>query len=571
MLALALAAVVLALFASPAQAITRQIVLGPGQHPSVAVPPSTSRVVHAVWATTSGFDESEGVLNAIGYCRWRVGRPACETRQTLLVMGREGDFSAPEITAVLERRQNGPSTNYTPLLVITDSRCCGADQTGRWVLTSRDDGDTWRAARVSTLSSAHGSMLHRAGMFEVVHPGVVDPPAGPSLTFIGSGFATFGFPVALDHVHDLNSPLPLNTTFPGFADDGARRVDAEGMGILPDGRLFAVGYPRDDRGGAAFMRTTLPGANPRDVAGGWTPWQPFTLPLSRESAGTAIEDVAEGAADLLVRENLGLNDVLWALPLAGSTPGRRALIAAATGDPVTPRSPGRLAQALQDSSAVWVTQKEACPRGRRCLVFRRTENGAWTGPKEIVRSVPLGGPDFGDATLAARFGNDLAVAWSESRRGGSGLPEVRLAWPCAGPTDSVRGCERNQSKPAHHVPFAELGAPNIVSGRSFTATVTGNRIDRVRVTLLPPVCRPPSTGDPCFAFRRPVRRGDGSAPYTARFTRLPVNRSASTISFWKNRLCGVDAYLYRLRARVVFTTGTRATLWRNLSVCPPLT
>jgi hypothetical protein len=586
MVALVLAAVVvLALFAQPVQAETHELVLGHGQHPSAVFSSRSdgSRFVHAVWATTSGFDESEGVLNAIGYCRWRLGAPACENRQTLLVMGREGEFSSPEITRYFERRVTDPNpirapgTDYTEVLVITDARCCGADQTGRWVLTSRDGGDTWGGARVSRLGSAHGSMLHRAGNFELISPRVVDAPAGPSLTMIGSEFATFGLPVALDHVADLNAPMTLNTEFPDFADDGAQRVYAEGMGTLRDGRPFAVGYPGNDRGGAAFVRTALPGANPRDVAGGWTPWQPFALPRGRESVHTTIEDVAryeDTAPALLEGEILRDNDVLWAVPFDGGVPGRRTLLSGATGTPVADSSVGSLVVFGDNSYALWPTQQEGCPRGRRCLVWRKTErpSSAWTGPEEIVRSVPRDGPYLGGATLAVGFADqEIAATWSERRDDASGLPVVRLRWLCQ--ERRIRSsCQRHEwnSGERHGAPYARLDAPNLVTGRSFTARVLERKVDRVRLTLLPPSCRPPSTGDSCFAFRRPVRVADDSAPFSAQFKRLPVNPNASTLGFWQNRLCGVDAYLYRLRARVTFTEGTRKTLWRNVSVCPPL-
>ena len=96
MTVLALAAVLLVLLVSPAQATTRQIVLGPGQHPSAVFPTRQDdpRTVHAVWATTSGFDPAERVLNAIGYCRWRVGAASCEDRKTLLVFGGAGRASS---------------------------------------------------------------------------------------------------------------------------------------------------------------------------------------------------------------------------------------------------------------------------------------------------------------------------------------------------------------------------------------------------------------------------------------------------------------------------------------------
>ena len=67
-----------------------------------------------------------------------------------------------------------------------------------------------------------------------------------------------------------------------------------------------------------------------------------------------------------------------------------------------------------------------------------------------------------------------------------------------------------------------------------------------------------------------MRIARNAAPFTARFSRLPVASTFSTISVWQNRLCGVDAYLYRLQARVTFRGGQRVILRRNLSVCPPL-
>jgi len=574
MLALVLAALALALFLSPAQAATHQIVLGHGEHPSVST--DGADTVDAVWATTAGFDESEGVLNAIGYCRWQVGARTCGHRQTLLVMSRDGAFSAPEITTYYERWFDGPRLHKDKVLVITDSRCCGANESGEWVLISRDEGSTWTPARVSKLGSAHDAMLHRAGMFEVIHPGEVDRPAGPSLTTIGGGFASFGFPVALDSVRDIKSPGALRSDFPGFADDGARRVYAEGMGLLEDGRPFAVGYPTDDRGGAAFIRTALPNANPGDVPGGWTPWQPLTLPRGRESVVTTIESVAWGYGQrpaLLEGDFLGANDVLLSVPFNGAAPARATLIAADTGSPVAARGAGSLTAAYDEWYAVWVTQQEACPRGRRCLVFRKTDHRAWTDPKEVVRSVPLDGPDIGDVTIDATTPAAIAAAWTERRRGASGLPQVRLAWLCTAPREHAQ-CQHYEWRepgPRHNMPYARLDAPNLVSVRHLTARVTGTHIDRVRFTLVPPRCRPKSTGDSCFAFRRAVRIADRKAPFSARFKRLPRNTTASTIGYWQNRLCGIDAYLYRLKARVTFDTGKHATVWRTVSVCPPLT
>jgi len=574
MTVLALAAVLLVLLVSPAQAATRQIVLGPGQHPSaVFTTPRQDdpRTVHAVWATTSGFDPAERVLNAIGYCRWRVGAASCEDRKTLLVFGREGQFSSPEITRVHE----GRGRDFSDVLVITDTRCCGVEQTGRWMLTSRNGGTTWTTQRVSTMGGAHGSMLHRAGMFEAVYPQALVAPTVPSLTTIGGGWASFGFPVALDHLPNLYAPGTLKTQFQGFADDGGQTVHAEGMGILSDGRPFAVGYPPAERGQSPFVRTVLPGANPGSVASGWTSWRPLALPRHRGSVHTAIEDIAWGNFDepaLLMREILLPNDVLWAVPFAGGTPRRPALVAAATGSPVADRSAGSLA-VFNDYGALWPTQQEACPRGRRCLVFRVTDGGAWTGPKDIVRSVPLDGPYFADATLTMAVGyGRIAGAWTERRPEASGLPEARLAYLCTGVIEHNTGCQKHERHlfDAPGSPNASLGAPNLVTGRAFNASVTGRHIRRVRISLLPPRCRPRSTGDQCFALRRPVRIARNAAPFTARFSRLPVASSFSTISVWQNRLCGVDAYLYRLQARVTFRGGQRVILRRNLSVCPPL-
>ena len=219
-----------------------------------------------------------------------------------------------------------------------------------------------------------------------------------------------------------------------------------------------------------------------------------------------------------MREILLPNDVLWAVPFAGGTPRRPALVAAATGSPVADRSAGSLA-VFNDYGALWPTQQEACPRGRRCLVFRVTDGGAWTGPKDIVRSVPLDGPYFADATLTMAVGyGRIAGAWTERRPEASGLPEARLAYLCTGVIQHNTGCQRHERHlfDAPGSPNASLGAPNLVTGRAFNASVTGRNIRRVRISLLPPRCRPRSTGDQCFALRQ--SRAD-------RQERYPVHRA----------------------------------------------
>lgn len=575
--------------AAPASADRKQIVVGQGRHPSVAVTSDRDAGIraHIVWGAPSGSDPA-APDDAIGYCRWRLGAGGCELRKILLPLGSAGSFSAPEIHRVLPPVRRG-AVGGKQTLIITDGRCCGTEVSGRWMLISRDFGNTWAASRVSLLG--RGSFgVRRAGLLELVHPeqpaGILgqDPTAddGPALTTVGGSTFSFGLPVELDHVPDLYAPPPLAEDFPAFTalPGSDRTVYADALGILSDGRPFAVGYASDAMGRDAFIRTARSANGSRDTAGGWTPWAPLNLPRdTRDNASTDIEGVATANVPALLVRELTTEEVLWAVLIRGGRAAERQLVAGVTGSPVSDFNMAALA-ASGNFAAAWVSQQEGCPRGRRCLIARATTRDAaarplWTTSKDIIRSVPIGGPLIGAPEIALADGVG-AVTWTERQAQGGALPEVRVGQLCGKEIVTGTGCfDHERRLDARKPEIAQLYAPDLVAGTSFTARLTGRRLRSAIFTLSPPACRPPRTGDTCQALRRRVvitgsRGRRRTSPFAARFTGLPALRGVSTSAPTKNRRCGVDAYLYQLRAVVRFDNGRRTTVSRNLSVCPPV-
>jgi hypothetical protein len=544
LLALALAA------ALPAGAATatdaRQYTIGLGAHPTVAVDTTPRPAegaprgwVHVAWATTSGFPESEGVRNAIGYCRLPIGGRACRDRQTLLVLGRFAEFAAPE----LWRTDDGA-------IVITDGRAPEADLKGRWTLTSSDAGRTWTAAHVSVVERGNSGLLSRARLLEVLDP------ADGSLTSVGSSFFSFGFPVNVFRV-PRGAVAPPVTAAPEpapFAADGARTVDTEVLGRLPDGRLFAAGRDRADPGGTGYARVAQPGADV-NLPGAWTAWQP--LGVTGSFVGVAY---APGAGPTLLMHRTGTQDNSLAAssydgarvgpprPLSGDTGAGSPLAADLTANGA-------------DRHGAWVSDAEGCRRGGRCVVYTRLTPAGAAGPRWVARVLAdTPAQPVLELPAVAGAGDEGFVVWQERTPNRDGFPTIRLA-------HVIEAHRRPLPRAAGRV--ATLEAPNLVAGRTVVARVTaGAAIRRATISLRPPVCRPRATGDGCHALRRPVTVVRTRAPFTLRVAGLPVARTISTTDPRKNRDCGVDAYLYLATARVVTAAGT-VTLRRNVSVCPP--
>jgi hypothetical protein len=207
--------------------------------------------------------------------------------------------------------------------------------------------------------------------------------------------------------------------------------------------------------------------------------------------------------------------------------------------------------------AVWVTTEEGCPRGSRCLVYRRAEAGKAFGPKEIVRAVPEHGIALGLPVAAAL--TLPYVAWVERAGIGDRFGNIRVAIVL----DSNRGDLTLAKK--KRLPVVLEAPRDLVTGRRVEAKVTGQGIREVTFTLVPPVC-PPGAGS-CYALRRPVRVTRTAAPFRATFSNLPEAPNISTTDPLKNTLCGADAYLYVVRAEVV-GAQKRVVLTHNVSVCP---
>lgn len=552
-LALAVLAVLaLALPAAASGADARQYSIGVGQHPSVAVVTAGgATTVHVAWATTSGFPEAEGVLNAIGYCRIPPGARTCRDRQILLPLGRFGAGAAPELWTL----DDGS-------LVITDGRGPEADQSGRWMLTSRDGGSTWSASNVSRVERGNSGLLTRARHLEVLDP------ADGTLWTVGSGFFSFGLPVNLARIRSTDvAPPPQDAEAPpDFASDGARRIYAEVLGRLPDGRLFAAGHDNAQRGNNVYARTALRGADPASPATGWTPWQP--LPLSGAVWGTGSTP-GRGPTGLLMGAGTGLS-ALQVVPFDGQRTARGRLIGGGVGLAVNEVSRDLVGAGDGDLHAVWLSQQEGCRRGTRCLLYTRLDRNLRQGPKSVVRTVPdtAAQPVLEFATVASNALGDAWVAWQERLASQRALPKIRLAQMCrTRPTAASPACQEHEAGLGAGR-LATLTAPNLVTGRAFTALVSAAaRVRRVEFRLEPPFCRPPRTGDQCHALRRPVTVVRTRAPFTARFAGLPVARTISTSDPVKNRHCGIDAYLYRLVAKVT-APGRTVTLRRDVSVCP---
>lgn len=527
---------------------SRQFTIGLGAHPTVVVKDdevfgARTTWVHVAWATTAGFPEGERVLNAIGYCRLRLfGGRTCQDRQVLLPLGRFGAGAAPELWVT----DDGA-------LVITDSRGPEPVDQGRWMLISRDEGLTWTVFHTSHLERGNSGLLSRARHLEVINP------ADGSLATVGSSFFSFGLPVFVARIdRTAIAPPPESAPgFPDFANDGVRRVYAEVLGRLPDGRLFAVGHVESQPGNNVYVRVQVPGGDPNSPSTGWTPWQP--LPLAGALWGVGYSP-GVGPTALLHRPGPQYTSV-QVVSFDGQTLGRRRMIG---GDvSLAANSIGTDLNATRDGvmHATWYSHNEGCRRGTRCLLYLRLDRRLTPGPKWIVRAVPNNETqpvlEFPAATGYGPFG---LVAWQERSPNIDGLPTIKLAQIGEAHRGYLSG-RRNQA-------FATLTAPNLVTSRSFAVRVTaGLPIKRVAFTLLPPFCRPRTTGDQCFALRRPVTRTRLRAPFVATFGGLPVARTISTSDPLKNRHCAADAYLYRLRARVATSVKT-VVLERNVSVCP---
>jgi hypothetical protein len=261
---------------------------------------------------------------------------------------------------------------------------------------------------------------------------------------------------------------------------------------------------------------------------------------------------------------------LQVVPFDGGRTARGRLIGGSVGLAANYISRDIVGAGAGDLHATWLSHQEGCRRGTRCLLYTRLDRNLRQGPKSVVRSVPdtPAQPVLEFATVASNALGDAWVAWQERLQSQRALPKIRLAQMCrTRPTAAAPACQEYQAGLGAGR-LATLTAPHLVTGRAFSAGVTaGARVRRVEFRLEPPFCRPPRTGDQCYALRRPVTVVRTRAPFTARFAGLPVARTISTSDPLKNTHCGVDAYLYRLVARVT-AAGRTVTLRRDVSVCP---
>jgi hypothetical protein len=537
--------------------------LGTGTHPSIAyalgpTDGGTSfkdwEYLHVVWAaSTRGLAPNTG--NAIVYCRIDLHLGTrCHHSAILLEEDAAASFSSPEISVIdrnIERR--------TETLVITDTRCCDTRRKGRYVLVSRDDGNTWRVLHPSLLERGDaGPWTGRRGLLEVVHP------TDGTVSFVGGSTFSFGLPTTFQRVPlEYADVRPLAPSPGDFQRGLAKPVRAQVLGLLPDGRLFAVGYDDD---GKAFWRAIRPGADPNDISGAWTGWTPLAI----EGEITSIA-YRPGRPTWLMY--VGSNYEPRVVSFDGRRLGRPRLLGGSmSGDQTIAPTYGRQDLFMDERGglhATWVTAGEGCLRTKLCLVYRYAEAGKRFQPTQILRVVA---PTQAKIELP-QITDDGWSGWvvSVERRGGAPDGTIHLSRAGYPHYGHISGKKVQR--------LATLEIPeNPVTGRRFTARVAElvgkvevrNAADRqiaaVKFTLHPPSC-PPRTVS-CIALRRQVVITRKAAPFTATF-KVPEARTITTSDPQKNRLCNASAYVYVLKAKVALKDRkNEITLAANVSVCP---
>ena len=354
---------------------TREISLGPGHSPLVAV--DDNGTAHFVWRRGEG-ETAENV-----YCRIPAGSPACEAQQT------SADGLGPgSAFDMLLRPAEGGGMDVIVLLN-------GNDAT--YSAVSSDGGNSWRVTQIAQRSSGHDAqlaadrnyveILGRGGFFQAPLAGGV-PPAGIAL---GDEFA--GVQLGRD-------PRSGATIMTGITRSPGRPA-----------------------GAIRFLSSTV--AGPGNDESAWTPWRRYPAGVF-----TWVPSGAGGAHALI--EPSRCTSGMQIARIDGTRIGPPSFV---TGPRVVceryfsvhPRA--LYSHATQDLGgrlqAAFVSLHAGCfgPVGSRCLIYKRSpQAGKPLGPGTVLRATRdfayharlAGGRDLGDAWLAwqtasGSFGSEVIV------------------------------------------------------------------------------------------------------------------------------------------------------------------